>query len=183
MWACDYVAKAGRTQWQHWIIWTLVCISVAIIKIKYKQFWGCPELFCWLGSLIFFVSIFCVRGTQEFFNFLAGKSPVQPLSGGKSSWFWGFVSGRISEYCIAAITADKWASLLYSSNCPAKRCISLFQGCVRQSRYGCWLSGSSKWWSSNVCAVFGSGSATQSMENKRASVSWWWAFGLTAEAA
>ncbi len=31
---------------------------VAIIEIKNKRFWGCLELFCWLGLLIFFVSIF-----------------------------------------------------------------------------------------------------------------------------
>ncbi len=71
----------------------------------------------------------------------------------------------------------------YSSNCIAKRCISLCQACVRQSRYGCWLSGSSQCWPSNVCAALGSGSTMRSMENKGASVYWWWAFGLTAEAA
>ncbi len=102
---------------------------------------------------------------------------------GKSSWFWRFVSGRVSKYWIAAITADKWASLLYSSNCLAKKHISLCQACVRQSRYGCWLSGSSKCWSSNVYAALGSGSAMRSMVNKRAPASWWWAFGLTEEAA
>ncbi len=56
-------------------------------------------------------------------------------------------------------TADKWASLLYSSNCLAKRHISLCQGC--------WLFGSSKSWSSNVCAALVSGLAMRSMVNKQ----------------
>jgi hypothetical protein len=49
-------------------------------QIKNKQFRGCPKLFFWLGSLIFFVSIFL--GTWDprvFFYFLVGESPVQPL--------------------------------------------------------------------------------------------------------
>jgi hypothetical protein len=68
---CNYVAKARRTRWQHCIIWTPACILVSIVKIKNKQFWGCPELFCWLGLIIFFVSIFlCMwnpRGIFEIF--------------------------------------------------------------------------------------------------------------------
>ncbi len=99
------------------------------------------------------------------------SSSLPSKSGEKSSWLWRFVSGRVSEYWIAVITVDKWASLLYSSNCLAKRHVSLCQTCVRQSRYGCLLSGSSKCWFSNVCAALGSGLATRSMVNKRVSVS------------
>ena len=33
--------------------------------------------------------------------------------------------------------------------------MSLCQTCVRQSRNSCWLSGSSQYWSSNVCAALG----------------------------
>ena len=46
-----------------------------------------------------------------------------------------------------------------------------------------WLSGSSKCGSSNVCAALGSGLAMRSMANKEDVLSWWLAFGLTAEAA
>jgi hypothetical protein len=67
--AFNYVAKARRMQWQHCVIWTPACILVTIAKIKNKQFRGCPELLWWLGLLVFFYSIFYVRGTQDFFIF------------------------------------------------------------------------------------------------------------------
>ncbi len=112
---------------------------------------------------------------------LSSSSPSK--SGEKSSWFWRFVSERVSEYWIAAFTADKWASLLYSSNCLAKRHTSLCQTSVRQSRNSSWLSRSSNCWSSNVCAAVGSGSAMRSTVNKGTLGTWWLAFGLIAEAA
>ncbi len=100
-------------------------------------------------------------------------------SGGESSWFWR----RVSEYWIAAITADKWASLLYFSNCQAKTRRSLCQKGWRQSRNSFWLTGSSNCWSSNVCAALDTGSAVWSTVNKGTLGTWWLAFGLTAEAA
>ena len=76
---CQYIAKSGRTQWQHCIILTPACILVTIINIENKQFRGCPKLFCWLGLLICFLSIFLGTWNQRVFYFLSGKSPVQPL--------------------------------------------------------------------------------------------------------
>ena len=46
---------------------------VAIVEIENKQFWGCPELFCWLGSDVFFVSIFCVS--------LVSTTPISYVKG------------------------------------------------------------------------------------------------------
>ncbi len=100
-------------------------------------------------------------------------------SGEKSSWFWR----RVSEYWIAAFTADKWASLLYSSNHWAKTCMSLCQTGVRHCRNSFWLSGSSNFWSFNVCAAVGTGLAELSTVNKGTLCTWWLTFGLTAEAA
>ncbi len=100
-------------------------------------------------------------------------------SGGKSSWFWR----RVSEYWIAAVTADKWASFLYSSNRQAKTRRSLCQKGWRHFRNSFWLSGSSNCWSLNVCAALGTGLAVQSTVNKGTLGTWWLAFGLTAEAA
>jgi hypothetical protein len=75
---CHYVSKARRTWWHHCIILTPACVLVAIVKIKNKQFRGCPELLCWLGLLVFFVSIFLYVEPKRFL-FLVGISPVQPL--------------------------------------------------------------------------------------------------------
>ncbi len=98
---------------------------------------------------------------------------------GKLSWFWR----RVSEYWIAAFTANKWVSLLYSSKCQAKTRMSLCQMGVRHWINHCWLSGSSKCWSSNVCAALDTGSAVRSTVNKGTLCTWWLAFGLSAGVA
>ncbi len=65
------------------------------------------------------------------------------------------------------------------------KCMSLCQTGARQSQNSSWLSGSSQYWSSCVCAAVGSGLQTRSMVNKGTLGTWlWlWTFGLTAEAA
>ncbi len=60
----------------------------------------------------------------------SSSSSEASKTGGKSSWLWR----RLSEYLIAAFTVDKWASLLYSSNCLAKTHMSLCQTGVRHWR-------------------------------------------------
>ncbi len=109
----------------------------------------------------------------------SSSSSEASKSGEKSSWFWR----RVSEYLIAAFTADKWASLLYSSNCLAKTRMSLRKTGVRHLGNSSWLSRSSNCWSSNLCASLGTGSAVWSTVNKGTLCTWWLAFGLTAEAA
>ncbi len=98
---------------------------------------------------------------------------------GSSSWLWR----RVSECWIAAKTADKWASLLCSSNCRAKTHMSLCQTGVSHWRFCSWLSWSSNGWSSNVYAALGTGATVRSTVNKGTLCTWWLAFGLTAEPA